>query len=60
MGFRKKIEWWTSDIDGREEINAKVKLPHTKPGDAGYFPLHDKAKKDFKRELYPGNESIVI
>ena len=50
----------TSDIDGREEINAKVKLPHTKPGDAGYFPLHDKAKKDFKKELYPGNESIVI
>lgn len=58
--FRKKIEWWTSDVDGREEINAKIKLPHTKPGDAGYFPLHDKAKKDFKRELYPGNESIVI
>ena len=58
--FRKKYEWWTSDVDGREEINAKVKLPHTKPGDAGYDPLHHKSKEEFKRELYPGNESIVI
>ena len=57
--FRKKEEWWTSDIDGREEINAKVKLPHTTPGDAGYIPLHAKPKEYFKKEMYPGNESIV-
>ena len=58
--FRKKTKWWTSNIDGREEINAKVKLPHTEPGDAGYQPLHDKSKEDFKKEMYPGNESIII
>jgi hypothetical protein len=61
--FRKKDEWWTSDIDGREEVNAKVKLPHTAPGDAGYFPLHDqsieKAHEDFKQEMYPGNQAQV-
>ena len=61
--FRKKEEWWTSEIDGREEINAKVKLPGTKPGDAGYFPLHDekvkKAKHDFKKEMYPGNQAVI-
>jgi len=53
--FRKKSEWWKSEIDGREEVNAKVKLPGTKPGDAGYFPLHEtKAQRDFKKEMYPG------
>jgi radical SAM superfamily enzyme YgiQ (UPF0313 family) len=61
--FRKKDEWWTSDIDGREEVNAKVKLPSTAPGDAGYFPLHDqgveKARKDFKQDMYPGNQAQV-
>ena len=64
--FRKSEEWWTSEIDGRQEVNAKVKLPATKPGDAGYFPLHDNKKvikdgeSDFiKRELYPGNESLI-
>jgi radical SAM superfamily enzyme YgiQ (UPF0313 family) len=59
--FRKEEEWWTSDIDGREEVNARVKLPATKPGDAGYFPLHDnklkKAEDDFKKEMYPGFNS---
>jgi len=63
--FRKSEEWWTSEIDGREEINAKIKLPGTKPGDAGYFPLHfHRTKEDeadfIKRELYPGNESIIV
>lgn len=62
--FRKKTEWWTSDISGREEVNSKVKLPSTSPGDAGFFPLHDKdslgkAKNDFKKEMYPGNESVI-
>ena len=66
--FRKKEEWWTSDVSGRDEvINAKVKLPGTKPGDAGYFPLHDDrsseevsaAKREFKQEMYPGNASII-
>lgn len=62
--FRKKREWWTSDVDGREEINAKVKLPGTKPGDAGYFPLHENdgvtaAKEDFKKEMYPGDASSL-
>jgi hypothetical protein len=36
-------------------------LPATKPGDAGYFPLHDnklkKAEDDFKKEMYPGFNS---
>ena len=67
--FRKKTEWWTSEISGRDEVvNAKVKLPATKPGDAGYFPLHDNtktnarveaAKKEFKQEMYPGNASLI-
>tara|TARA_Y100000034_G_C6896251_1_gene413277 strand:+ start:539 stop:2305 length:1767 start_codon:yes stop_codon:yes gene_type:complete len=72
--FRKKDEWWISEIDGREEveresrggdvITPKIKLPATKPGDAGFFPLHEqkdvgKAKKDFKKEMYPGNESFI-
>ena len=61
--FRKKDEWWTSDIDGREEVNAKIKLPATLPGDAGYFPLHNKdvkkAHEDFKQELYPGNQAQI-
>jgi len=63
--FRKSEEWWTSEIDGREEINAKIKLPATLPGDAGYFPLHTRSTKEdeadfIKRELYPGNESIIV
>ena len=29
--FRKKYEWWTSDVDGREEIKAKLKDPTPKP-----------------------------
>jgi len=63
--FRKKEEWWTSDISGREEVDSRIKLPATKPGDAGFFPLPDvssgvkKADDDFKKELYPGNESII-
>ena len=66
--FRKKDEWWKSEISGRDEvINAKTKLPATKPGDAGYFPLHvtkdddllRAAKRDFKHELYPGNVSMI-
>ena len=67
--FRKSEEWWTSEVDGREEVNAKVKLPNTKPGDAGYFPLHSdddltpdavkKAKNDFKKEMYPGDEASL-
>jgi len=61
--FRKKEEWWKSESSGLDEvINSKIKLPGTKPGDAGFFPLHkDKgltaAKKDFKKEMYPGNAS---
>ena len=62
--FRKEEEWWMSEVSGREEvINAKVKLPGTKPGDAGYFPLHEnveKAKKDFANEMYPGFNSSII
>tara|TARA_Y100000034_G_scaffold73907_1_gene88856 strand:- start:5945 stop:7807 length:1863 start_codon:yes stop_codon:yes gene_type:complete len=63
--FRKKKEWWTSDISGREEVDSKVKLPATKPGDAGFVPLPvlrvatKKAGEDFKKELYPGNESVI-
>ena len=50
-------------MDGRQEVNARIKLPGTVPGDAGYFPLHDvktdEAKLDFEKEMYPGNESII-
>lgn len=61
--FRKKSEWWISEDSKREEIiNPKIKLPGTKPGDAGFFPLHENkasedAKTAFKQELYPGNAS---
>ncbi|MAH43828.1 hypothetical protein CL614_08990 [archaeon] len=65
--FRKKEEWWYSDDLGNEEINPKIKLPATKPGDAGFFPLHETskdskittAKEDFKKEMYPGDMSAV-
>ena len=63
--FRKKEEWWKSESSGRDEvINPKIKLPGTKPGDAGFFPLHEKepvasAKSDFKKDMYPGNASSI-
>jgi len=69
--FRKKEEWWTSEISGRDEVmNPKIKLPATKPGDAGFFPLHEKTKegdgkglsdaqRDFKKEMYPGDISSL-
>ena len=61
--FRKKSEWWTSDISGREEVDGTLTLPGTKPGDAGFFPLPlqavQKAAEDFTKELYPGNESVL-
>jgi radical SAM superfamily enzyme YgiQ (UPF0313 family) len=63
--FRKKDEWWKSETSGREEVmNSKIKLPGTKPGDAGFFPLHEKeelksAKSDFNKDMYPGNASFI-
>jgi anaerobic magnesium-protoporphyrin IX monomethyl ester cyclase len=55
--FTKEKEWWVSTPV--EEVTPKIDLPATEPGDAGFFPLHDKAKKDHMQELYPGNAAYL-